>query len=282
MARAVASQIGVISKQKCRFFVVRPGEWETPYVGETQINIRSTFRMLKEAAESGVAVVFFDEVESIGRHRGGLTSQHADKATAAFLTELDGFAGRGNIAIISASNRKDLIDAALLQRLSDVEIRVARPNAEAARSIVGIHLNESIPVRPNGPVASRTRADLLDMAVARLYAGNGDADLCTIHFRDGQSRRVQAGHLVSGRLLQQICRSAAERAFIRDINGGSKGIEGVDMDRAISDAMERLTTTLTIRNAREYLDDLPQDVDVVRVEPLTRRVTRRMRYINEL
>jgi hypothetical protein len=120
------------------------------------------------------------------------------------------------------------------------------------------------------------------MAVARLYAGNGDADLCTIHFRDGQSRRVQAGHLVSGRLLQQICRSAAERAFIRDINGGSKGIEGVDMDRAISDAMERLTTTLTIRNAREYLDDLPQDVDVVRVEPLTRRVTRRMRYINEL
>jgi len=280
MARAAAREIGLISHQKCHFFVVRPGEWETPWVGETQMNIRNTFSMLKDAATAGVAVVFFDEVEAIGRHRGGSASQHADKFTAAFLAELDGFAGRGNIAIISASNRKDLIDAALLQRLSDVEIRVARPNAEAARRILGIHLSESIPFRPNGHAAPHTRDEILDTGVARLYAANEDADLCSLHFRDGHVRRVKARELVSGRLLQQICRSAAEHAFVRDIGGGPSGVGVADMDRAVSEAMETLTTTLTIRNAREYLDGLPQDIDIVRVEPIARRVSRRMRYIN--
>ncbi len=280
MARVVASQIGDLSEQKCHFFVVRPGEWETPWIGETQANIRDTFRMLKEAALTGVAIVFFDEAEAIGRHRGGSAAQHGDKFTAAFLTELDGFAGRGNVTILSATNRKDLIDPAVLQRLSDVEIRVPRPNAEAARRIVEIHLSESIPVRPNGSAARRTRDEILDTGVARLYAANGDADLCTIHFRDGQVRRIKAGELVSGRLLEQICRSAAERAFVRDVSGGTSGVEVGDMHHAVSDAMEMLATTLTIRNAREYLDDLPQDIDVVRVERLTHRVARRMRYVN--
>jgi proteasome-associated ATPase len=280
LARSVAQRIGEMSERKSHFFVVRPGEWESPWVGETQSNVRTTFESLKAAAATGIAVVFFDEVEAIGRHRGGPASQHADKFTAAFLAELDGFAGRGNVCIISASNRKDLIDSALLQRLSDVEIRVSRPDAEAARSIVGIHLSESIPVRPNGSAARHTREEILDAAVARLYATNGDADLCTLHFRDGRVRRIGAGELVSGRLLEQICRGASEQAFVRDVGGGERGVGVADMDRAVSDAMEMLTTTLTIHNAREYLEDLPQDVYVVRVEPVVRRVKRRMRYIN--
>jgi hypothetical protein len=52
------------------------------------------------------------------------------------------------------------------------------------------------------------------------------------------------------------------------------------MERAVTQALEGLATTLTLRNAHQYLSDLPQDVDVVRVEPRARRVKRRARYLN--
>jgi hypothetical protein len=52
------------------------------------------------------------------------------------------------------------------------------------------------------------------------------------------------------------------------------------MEQAVSDATQRLSTTLTRHNAHGYLDDLPQDMDVVRVETPRRQVTRPIRYLN--
>jgi proteasome-associated ATPase len=280
IAKATAREIEALTGRKCHFFVVKPGEWETAWVGETQANIRRTFETLNAQAKGDVVVLFLDEVESLGRHRGATASTISDKFTAALLAELDGFSARGESVIMAATNRKDLIDSALLQRLSEVEIAIPRPDADGAREIFSIHLGEKIPVRPNGPLASSTRSAILDAAVAQLYTENGDADLCTLHFRDGQSRSVRASEMVSGRLIRQICRSAAEAACQRELDGGPAGLQVADVNTAVGRAVQGLSTTLTCANAREYLKDLPQDVDVVRIDRVTRRVHQPLRYIN--
>jgi len=280
MARVAASEISRLSGRRCRFFVVKPGEWESPWVGEAQANIRKCFRALDEAAGTGTAVLFLDDVEAVGRHRGGVSSHHSDKFTAAWLAELDGFADRGEVAVVSATNRKDLIDAALLERLSDVEIPVPRPDLRGAARIFEIHLSEKVPVHPDGSVAAETRREIVETAVSRLYAPNADGACCVLHFRDGKTRPVRARDLLSGRVIEQICRSARDAAFVRHCAGGAAGVRVSDMERAVADATQRLSTTLTRHNAHQYLDDLPQDMDVVRVETPRRQVTRPIRYLN--
>jgi ATP-dependent 26S proteasome regulatory subunit len=281
MARVAAAQISRISGRRCGFFVVKPGEWESPWVGESQANIRKCFQALHKAAEGGNAVLFMDEVESVGRHRGGAASHHADKFTAAWLAELDGFVNRGDVAVVSATNRRDLIDQALLERLSDVAIRVPRPDSRGAARIFEIHLGEKVPVYPNGHAAAATRCEIVETAVSRLYAPNGDNALCTLHFRDGKTQPVAAKSLISGRLIEQICRSARERAFARHLAGGTPGVQVADMEMAVAGAIERLATTLSVRNVHQYLDELPDDVDVVRVEMPRKNVKRPLRYVNE-
>lgn len=270
MARVAAAEVRRRSARPCRFAVVKPGEWEAPFVGETQMNIRRTFEELRRTDD--LTVLFLDEVEAIGRIRGGAATPHADKFLAALLAELDGFVARRNLAVIAATNRKDLIDPALLERLSDVEIAVARPDLDAARAIFAIHLPPDLPFGADG------RDAVVETAVSRLYSPNGDNAVATLVLRDGRRRSVAARELMSGRAIAQVCAAARQRAFLRDEHGGDAGIGVADVEDAIADALERLATTLTPRNAHAHLSDLPADVDVAGVEPVVRRVSRPHRY----
>jgi proteasome-associated ATPase len=280
MARVAAAEIAHSTGHKCRFAVVKPAEWEDPYVGVTQRNIRQCFQALREAAQDGPAVLFLDEIEAVGRIRGSAVNQHNDKFLAALLAELDGFTDRSGVAVIAATNRKDLTDPALLERLSDVEIVVPRPDMRAAREILGIHLPATVPCWPNGSMAAATRNDLIDLAVSRLYAPNAANEICTLKFRDGKTRTIGARELLSGRTLEQICRAACQAAFLRDVQTGEGGLRSEDMEEALSDALQRLRTTLTPRNAHAYLFDLPQDIDVVAVEPIRRKTDHSHRYLH--
>ena len=281
MARVAVSEIARLTGKKCRFAVVKPAEWESPWVGQTQENIRQCFQSLREVGEDGYAVLFMDEIESIGRIRGGAVSQHSDKFLAALLAELDGFADRRNVAIICATNRKDLLDSALYERLSDLEISVGRPEMAGARAIFQIHLPESVPFHPNGALAKSTRQELIEHAVSRFYSPNAGNELCTLRFRDGKQRVIVARELASGRLFENVCRSARRSAFLREVGGGAEGVQLSDMQDAVSQTLERMRHTLTINNAQAYLHDLPQDVDVVSVEPILRRVKQPHQYLNQ-
>ncbi|MEN6493686.1 MAG: AAA family ATPase [Thermoguttaceae bacterium] len=281
MARVAAAEIARTSGKKCRFAVVKPGEWEDPYVGVTQRNIRECFEALREASEEGYAVLFLDEIETIGRVRGSAGALHADKFLGALLTEIDGFAGKEGIAIITATNRKDLVDPALLQRLSGIEITVDRPDIRGAREIFQIHLKETLPYHPNGEVAPETRKEMINQAVSQLYAPNAQNELCTLKFRDGKTRTVTARELASGRVIEQICRDTRRTAFQRHVDGGEPGLRLEDMIEAVSSTIQRLSTTLTPQNAHAYLFDLPQDTDVVAVEPVVRPAGRAHRYLNQ-
>ncbi len=279
MARIAAAEVQRRSGQKCHFGVVKPAEWESPWVGETQHNIRACFTALREAAKTGVAILFLDEIEAIGRIRGTSVDQHSDKFLAALLAELDGFADRQGIAIIAATNRTDLVDPALLERLSDVEIQVGRPSQDAARAIFRIHLPNSLPLSPNGKRALMTHQDVIEVAVSRLYSPNAGTELCSLKFRDGKTRTVQARELVSGRFITQICNAVKHSAYQRDLRGDEPGIRVEDVEEAITDGVERLTHTLTRHNVRAYLTDLPQDMDVVSVTSINRRIKRPHRYV---
>jgi proteasome-associated ATPase len=270
MAKVAAAELARMSGQRCRFAVVKPGEWESPWVGETQMNIANTFRALREVRD-GFAVLFLDEIDAIGRIRGGAGNPHGDKFLTALLAELDGFAGRAGVAIVAATNRKTLIDPALLERLSDVEITVARPDRRGARAIFDVHLPPSLPY-------AEPREQVIETAVSRLFAPNADNLLAALTFRDGTTRRVTARDLMSGRTIAQVCRAARLRALLRHLRDGGRGIRVADVEEATDDAMDRLATSLDARNAHAHLADLPQDLDVVRVEPAARRTVRLHRY----
>jgi len=280
MARVAASEISRLTGKKCRIAIVKPAEWESPWVGQTQENIRQCFQTLREAGEDGYSVLFMDEVESCGRIRGGAVSHHSDKFLGALLAELDGFADRKNVAIICATNRKDLLDPALYQRLSDLEISVGRPDMKGARNIFQIHLPDTVPFHPNGELAQSTRNELIEHAVSQFYSPNAGNELCTLRFRDGKQRTILAPELASGRLFENVCRSARRAAFLRHVRGGTPGVQLLDMQNAVSETIECMRRILTINNARAYLHDLPQDVDVVSVEPILRKVKNPHRYLN--
>jgi proteasome ATPase len=279
MARIATSQIARISKKRARFGVVKPGEFESMWVGQTERAIRECFESLRKAAQDGLAVLFLDEIEAIARIRGGASGHHSDRFLAALLAEIDGFAGREGVAIVAATNRKDLVDQAMLDRLSATEILVDRPDPRGAEAIFDIHLDETIPYYPNGAKRRDTRQEVISQAVSRLYSPNADNQLCTLRFRDGKQRAVTARELLSGRVIEQVCRSARQAAFYRELEGGGAGVRVEDMEEAVADVLERLSTTLTRHNVYAYLSDLPQDVDVIAVDPVVRRVSRPHRFL---
>jgi proteasome-associated ATPase len=282
MGRIIAAEMNRVSGKKCRFAVVKPAEWEDPYVGVTQQNIRNFFQAAVEAAQDASVILFLDEIECVGRIRGSAVGLHSDKFLGALLAEIDGFIGRKDVAIISATNRKDLVDPALLERLSDIEIWVNRPDMQGAREIFGIHLAETFPYSPDGDAKLKTRIEIIEHAISRLFSPNSENELSVIRFRDGKTRTISARELLSGRLIEQICRAARQAAFSRDLRTGESGLRIEDIDEAISDAIRKLSSTLTTQNARAYMSDLPQDMDIVAVEPIVRRVTQRRRYLNTL
>ncbi|MEE8166425.1 MAG: AAA family ATPase [Myxococcota bacterium] len=288
MARTAASEIQRISGKRCRFKVVGPGEFENAYVGQTEANIRDCFAWLGNLGDDELAVIFFDEIEAMGRSRGSLGAHHSDRFLATLLTEMDGFKANGRkISILAATNRRDLLDPALLSRLSDTQIEVPRPDLRAAREIFEIHFQASLPyapshhhveTEPGSQEAAEARNELLDTMVSRLYAPNADNEICRLTLRDGTTRVVNARELMSGRLIEQLALSVREKAFRRHVRGDGRGLCVADAVASVESSLSELSTTLSVVNARAYLDDLPQDIDVVRVEPMRTQPERRHRF----
>jgi SpoVK/Ycf46/Vps4 family AAA+-type ATPase len=144
IARIVGSALAAVTGEQCRFASIKGGQLESPWVGTTQQNVREVFRELSR--DSRPAILFIDEVDAIGRIRGGTGGHHSDKFLSAWLTEIDGLEQRhASIGIIASTNRKDLIDQALHERLSGMELFIGRPNMQTAREIFAIHLSPSLP-----------------------------------------------------------------------------------------------------------------------------------------
>ncbi|MGZ0177956.1 MAG: AAA family ATPase [Acidimicrobiales bacterium] len=94
------------------FFAVKGAELLDKYVGESERAVRTVFSRARDAAPS---IIFFDEFDALAPVRGNSSSSVSDQVVAALLTEIDGVSDRGQVSVIAATNRLDLIDSALLR-----------------------------------------------------------------------------------------------------------------------------------------------------------------------
>ncbi len=183
LAKIAGAEIQRMIGRQCSILVVKPSAFEDPYVGVTQQKIRQCFQALRAA--KGFGLLFLDEVESIGRVRGsaGSAGFHNDKFLASLLAEIEGFEtdraeGDAPTALIAATNRIEMLDPALVERMQ-VQIRVPRPNLGAAREIFEIHLPANLPFNPNGEQATKTRREMIERAISLMYGPSASA-LCTV------------------------------------------------------------------------------------------------------
>lgn len=106
VVKALANEAGAA------FFSVKGAELLDKYVGESEAGVRDVFSRARAASPS---IIFFDEFDALAPVRGNSTNSVTDSVVAALLTEIDGVADRGQVSVIAATNRKDLIDPALLR-----------------------------------------------------------------------------------------------------------------------------------------------------------------------
>lgn len=129
--------IGALAHESgAAFFPVKGAELLDKYVGESERGVREIFARARAAAPS---ILFFDEVDALAPVRGRSTTSVTDSVVAALLTEMDGITGRGDVVVIGATNRIDLVDPALLRpgRLES-HIHLGLPPTEARRALLTI------------------------------------------------------------------------------------------------------------------------------------------------
>jgi proteasome-associated ATPase len=286
MARALANWLARLSSLgRSRFINVKPGGLHSMWYAQSEANYREAFRSAKEAAEDepGVPVcMFFDEIDSVGSSRSASLSRVDDRVLPAFMAELDGLEGRGNVLVVAATNRADALDPALLRpgRLGDAIVEVPRPRRDAAREIFGKHLAGSVPLAEEGPEPPEGRREaLVESVLGSIFDPNGAGELAELTFRDGRRRSVTPRDLVSGASIQKIVQDATERACLREIESGAVGLRLGDLLDASEEEFARCAALLVPLNCHRHISDLPQDVDVVNVERPRRPLRRRHSYL---
>lgn len=286
LAGALAHWVGELSGGKATWIFVQPGEFRSEWYGATERHFRECFQAARAASlrDSRLPVVlFFDELDSIASTRGRIGGQVDDRVIQAFAAELDGVSGRGNILVVGATNRRQALDPALTRpgRFGDKAIQVLRPNRDSARAILGKHLAPDCPVYRNGHGAPHiAREALLDSAISRIYSPNGAPTLGKLVFRDATIQEVKAADLISGASLANIARTARERACWREVATGNQGVQLEDVLAAIDREMDSLSRLLTPQNARDHIANLPDDIDVVKIDrPIAARAKGTHKYL---
>jgi cell division protease FtsH len=134
LARAVAGEAGV------PFFSISGSDFVEMFVGVGASRVRDLF---EQAKATSPCIVFMDEIDAVGRHRGaGLGGGHDEREQTLnqLLVEMDGFELKDNIILIAATNRPDILDPALLRPgRFDRQIVVDRPDRNGRRKILEVH-----------------------------------------------------------------------------------------------------------------------------------------------
>lgn len=135
MAKAVAGEAGV------PFFNISGSEFVEMFVGVGASRVRDLFRQAKKSAP---AIVFIDEIDAVGRHRGaGLGGGHDEREQTLnqILVEMDGFETNTNVIVIAATNRPDVLDPALLRPgRFDRRVTMDLPDISERQAILSIHV----------------------------------------------------------------------------------------------------------------------------------------------
>ncbi|MEY2421137.1 MAG: cell division protease FtsH [Acidimicrobiaceae bacterium] len=195
LARAVAGEAGV------PFFSISGSDFVEMFVGVGASRVRDLFDQAKQTAP---AIVFVDEIDAVGRHRGaGLGGGHDEREQTLnqLLVEMDGFDPRAGVILIAATNRPDILDPALLRPgRFDRQIVVDKPDIIGRTQILEVHAKGK-------PLADGVKLDTL----ARRTPGFTGADLANL--------LNEAALLSARRELSQIGMMQLEEAIDRVLAG---------------------------------------------------------------
>ncbi len=203
LARAVAGEAGV------PFYSISGSDFVEMFVGVGASRVRDLFEQAKANAP---AIIFIDEIDAVGRHRGaGMGGGHDEREQTLnqMLVEMDGFDVKGGVILIAATNRPDILDPALLRPgRFDRQIAVDRPDMLGRRQILEVHAKGK-PMAPGldlEVIARRTPgftgADLANVLNegALLTARNG-GKMVDMHALEEAIDRVMAGPQRRTRLM---------------------------------------------------------------------------------
>ncbi len=195
MARAVAGEAGV------PFFSISGSEFVEMFVGVGASRVRDLFERAKSEAP---AIIFIDEIDAVGRHRGaGLGGGHDEREQTLnqILVEMDGFETGTNVIIVAATNRPDILDPALLRPgRFDRKVIMDNPDVKGRHSILKVHAKG----KPLAPDVDLER-------IARITAGFSGADL--------ENLINEAAILAARRNLKTIGMSELQESMERVVMG---------------------------------------------------------------
>ena len=164
LARAIAGEAGV------PFFTISGSDFVEMFVGVGASRVRDMFDQAKKSAP---CIVFIDEIDAVGRHRGaglGNGNDEREQTLNQLLVEMDGFEANEGIIIIAATNRPDVLDPALLRPgRFDRQVVVPRPDIDGREKILGVHMKK-VPLAP----------DVDPRVIARGTPGFSGADLANL------------------------------------------------------------------------------------------------------
>ncbi len=210
LARAVAGEAGV------PFFSISGSEFVEMFVGVGASRVRDLFEQAKANAP---CIVFIDEIDAVGRQRGaglGGGNDEREQTLNQLLTEMDGFEGNTGIIIIAATNRPDVLDAALLRPgRFDRQVVVDRPDYKGRLDILKVHAR------------GKTLAKDVDLdKIARRTPGFTGADLSNL--------LNEAAILAARRNLTEISMDEINDAIDRVLAGPEK------KDRVMSERRKKI------------------------------------------
>jgi len=210
LAKAVAGEAGV------PFFSISGSEFVEMFVGVGASRVRDLFENAKKNAP---CIVFIDEIDAVGRQRGaglGGGNDEREQTLNQLLTEMDGFEGNTGIIIVAATNRPDVLDAALMRPgRFDRQVVVDRPDYSGRLQILEVHAR------------GKTLAKDVDLdKVARRTPGFTGADLSNL--------LNEAAILAARRQLTEIAMDEVNDAIERVMAGPEK------KDRVMSEKRKRL------------------------------------------
>ncbi|MGE5563183.1 MAG: ATP-dependent zinc metalloprotease FtsH [Bacillota bacterium] len=164
LARAIAGEAGV------PFFTISGSDFVEMFVGVGASRVRDMFDQAKKSAP---CIVFIDEIDAVGRHRGaglGNGNDEREQTLNQLLVEMDGFEANEGIIIIAATNRPDVLDPALLRPgRFDRQVVVPRPDIDGREQILQVHMKK-VPLAP----------DVDARVIARGTPGFSGADLANL------------------------------------------------------------------------------------------------------
>ncbi len=164
LARAIAGEANV------PFFTISGSDFVEMFVGVGASRVRDMFEQAKKNAP---CIVFIDEIDAVGRHRGaglGNGNDEREQTLNQLLVEMDGFDANEGIIIVAATNRPDVLDPALLRPgRFDRQVTVPLPDVDGREKILGVHMKK-VPLAPD--VEART--------LARGTPGFSGADLANL------------------------------------------------------------------------------------------------------